>query len=337
MSCDTSGDLIRRKREEKGLTQAALAAALGVSDKAISKWETGKGYPDVSLLVPLAEALGMSVSELLAGKAVVNRNRAFAMPRSRFSVCPTCGNVVFSTGDAVISCCGNALPPLKAEEADAEHPIAIEPVEDEYFVTVDHPMTKEHYISFIAAIADNGVQIVKLYPEGNAEARFGRRRVRAIYAYCTQHGLFAVRPAKNTPKTEGIGMNKTDRFSTDDPAYSAEARFRFGDTAAYAESVEKQKNLSEDDKKAIADGLMDIFAGFGKIKMDDPADLPAQELVKSLQNYITAHYYTCTLPILRGLGEMYTADERFAASIDAAGGPGTAKFAAKAIEEFVKG
>ena len=72
----------------------------------------------------------------------------------------------------------------------------IEIVEDEYYVTLDHPMTKDHYISFIAALSDQGIQFVKMYPEGNAEARFKRNRVEKLYAYCNQHGLFQVKPGR---------------------------------------------------------------------------------------------------------------------------------------------
>ena len=90
----------------------------------------------------------------------------------------------------MVSCCGITLPPLEAEKADGEHPIRTEVVEDEYFVSVQHPMTKEHYISFLMAVSDQGNQFVKLYPEGNAEARFKIRGVKKLYAYCNRHGLF---------------------------------------------------------------------------------------------------------------------------------------------------
>ena len=190
MDSYVTGSGIRTLREQKGMTQAKLAEKLGVSDKAVSKWETGKGYPDITLLDGLAALLGVSVTELLAGVAITNRNRSFNMKRSKMYVCPVCGNVIFSSGEAVISCCGITLIPEEAEEADGEHAIRIERVEDEYYITADHEMTKEHYLSFFAAITDNGIQLVKLYPEGNAEARFKINRTYAVYAYCNRHGLF---------------------------------------------------------------------------------------------------------------------------------------------------
>lgn len=188
-----TGSVIRRLRESKNMTQEGLAQKLHVSSKAVSKWETGQGLPDVSLLEPLAQALDISVIELFSGENIRNQNRAGNMLRERFYVCPVCGNVIQASGEAVISCCGITLPPLEAEDPDEEHLLRIEEVEDEYFVTVEHPMTKAHYLSFFAALSDQGAQLVKLYPEGSAEARFKRNRVKWLLAYCNHHGLFRVK------------------------------------------------------------------------------------------------------------------------------------------------
>ena len=185
-----TGAVIRRLRERKKITQEELADMIHVSGKAVSKWETGQGFPDISLLEPLAKALDISVIELLSGEDITNTNRSFNMAKGRFYVCPVCGNVIAATEETVVSCCGITLPPLEAEPADEEHAIRKEIAEDEFYVSVDHPMTKDHYISFLAAVSDFGVQLVKLYPEGNAEARFKIDRVRKIYAYCNRHGLF---------------------------------------------------------------------------------------------------------------------------------------------------
>lgn len=185
-----TGAMIRKLREGRHLTQEALAAKIFVSSKAVSKWETGQGFPDISLLEPLAKALGVSVITLLSGAEVCNRNRSSNMTHMLFYVCPVCGNVIPSIGEAVVSCCGITLPPATPENADEQHRIHVEIVEDEYFVTVDHPMTKEHSISFLAAVSDHGFQFVKLYPEGNAQARFRMDRVQTFYAYCNRHALF---------------------------------------------------------------------------------------------------------------------------------------------------
>lgn len=185
-----TGAVIRRLREEKGLSQSELAEGLFVSPQAVSKWETGRGLPDISLLEPLGEALGVSVGELLCGREVRNRNRSGNMLRSLFYVCPICGNVIHGLGQTAVSCCGVRLPELAAEEAAGEHLLCLTPAEDECYLSLDHPMTKEHYISFLAAVGDDRVQLVKLYPEGEAAARFPWGRVRLLYAYCNRHGLF---------------------------------------------------------------------------------------------------------------------------------------------------
>ena len=190
MNTYVTGPAIREFREKKGLTQADLAEKIGVSSKTISKWETSKGLPDISLLQPLAQALGISVIELVNGEQIINQNVSGNMLRCKFYVCPICGNIIHSTGSAVVSCCGITLPALEAEEADEEHPLTIEKVEDEQFITVDHPMTKGHFISFLASVTSDRLQMVKLYPEGNAEARLQLRGRGYLYYYCNRHGLY---------------------------------------------------------------------------------------------------------------------------------------------------
>lgn len=196
-----TGAMIRRLREKKLMTQAVLAEKIGVSDKTVSKWETGKGYPDITLLEPLADALGVSLLELLSGNDVTNGNRAGNMRRSKFYVCPLCGNVILAAGEAVVSCCGLTLPPLDAEAPDEAHSLTAEIVEDEYYISAAHPMEKGHYLSFFAAVRDNSVELVKLYPEGDAAARFPIRGTQQILYYCNRHGLFRV-PVK---RGKGLG------------------------------------------------------------------------------------------------------------------------------------
>lgn len=201
-----TGVIIRKLREKKKMTQEELAEKLFVSSKAVSKWETGNGFPDISLLEPLAKALDISVIELLSGDAIQNRNKSANMEKIKIYVCPVCGNVIQATGEAVVSCCGIILPPQEPEEADEEHRIQIETVEDEYYVSVSHPMEKEHYISFLMAVSDYGTQFVKLYPESCAEARFKMSRVKKLYWYCNRHGLFA---CAVTRRAAGNPLNRT--------------------------------------------------------------------------------------------------------------------------------
>lgn len=191
-----TGSVIKELREKYHFTQAELAEKLNVSDKTVSKWETAKGYPDISLLEPIAEVFGISVTELLSGQAIHNVNVSANMMRSKFYVCPVCGNIMHCMGEAVVQCHGVQLMPCQPEEADERHRLSIERVEDEYFVHIAHDMTKEHYISFIAAVSSDRVQMIKLYPEGNAEARFNPRGVRKILFYCNQDGLFSANVLK---------------------------------------------------------------------------------------------------------------------------------------------
>lgn len=189
MNTYITGPAIKRFREEKKLTQAQLAEKIGVSDKAVSKWETGRGLPDISLLEPLAQALGVSLPELMNGEQIINKNTSCNVTRVKFYVCPICGNVLTSMGDAVISCCGVALPPLEPEEAAGEHEIQIERVEDEHYITMQHPMTKAHFISFLAFVTSDRIQFVKLYPEGSPAARLQLRGHGWLYAFCNRHGF----------------------------------------------------------------------------------------------------------------------------------------------------
>lgn len=185
-----TGPMIKNLREEKHLTQAELAEKLYVSEKAVSKWETGRGYPDISIIEDLANALGVSTIELMTGEQKRNVNRSANMKRVKFYVCPICGNVITAAGDAVISCCGVTLPALEAEIPDESHSAVITTVEDDYFFELPHEMSRTHYISFAASVTDDKVEIKKFYPEGNAECRFQKRYTECIYFYCNRHGLF---------------------------------------------------------------------------------------------------------------------------------------------------
>jgi len=193
MNTYVTSTTIRQLREKRKLSQAALADRIGVSSKTISKWETAKGLPDISLLQPLAQALNISVIELMNGEHIINRNTSANMLRCKFYVCPVCGNILHSTGNSLISCCGITLPPLEAEEPDDDHAIAITAVEDEHFLSAAHPMTKQHHISFAAFVSSDRVQLVKFYPEGNAETRLQLRGTGMLYWYCNRHGLFKMK------------------------------------------------------------------------------------------------------------------------------------------------
>lgn len=189
-----TGTVIQTLRERKGFTQKELAEQLSVSDKTISKWETGRGFPDISLLEPLAAALQISVAELLAGSYVVNQNRSGNLKKVGFYVCPVCGNVIYSMGEGMFSCCGITLPKLTVEDAvDDTHTLVVSQIEYDYHVTIPHPMQKSHFISFFAYVTCNRIQFVKCYPEQNPEVRFPICGHGRIYTYCNQHGLFEIK------------------------------------------------------------------------------------------------------------------------------------------------
>ena len=193
MNTYVTGTTIKQLREAKRLTQTELGEKIGVSSKTVSKWETAKGLPDISLLQPLSQALGVSVIELMNSEQITNRNRSSNLLRAKFYVCPVCGNVLWGFGNAMVSCCGVTLPALEAEEPDDAHTLTVEPVEDEHCLSLPHPMTKEHYISFAAYVTTDRIQLVKFYPEGDAQTRMQLRGHGFLYWYCNRHGLFCQR------------------------------------------------------------------------------------------------------------------------------------------------
>lgn len=140
-------------------------------------------------------------------------------------------------------------------------------------------------------------------------------------------------------KIQTTGVFSMD-FSTFDTTeldqYTAEAKARWGKTKAWQEYEQKAAGQTAEQKQSTGDRLMDIFARFGKIRHLSPESQEAQELVASLQDFITRHYYTCTKPILQGLGQLYIAGDSMTENIDKAGGEGTARFAHDAIEIFCR-
>lgn len=190
MNSYVTGTIIKEFRERENITQAQLADKLMVSSKTISKWENGRGLPDISLLDPLAKALNVSLIELMAGYTVKNNNYAANMKKGVWYVCPVCGNVIHAMGDSVVSCCGITLPKIEVEEPDDKHVIKVERIDDEYYVSMDHPMDKSHYICFFTYSSENKLQVVKLFPESEAACSFKIVGHGRIYAYCNHHGMF---------------------------------------------------------------------------------------------------------------------------------------------------
>lgn len=192
MDCNKVGLLISELRKEKNMTQKEIADAMSISDKTISKWERGLGCPDVSLLSELSHILGVNIEKILQGDLDPNHTDGGNMKRVKFYLCPTCGNVLTSTAKAELSCCGRKLEPLVEKAADEHHIITAADIEDESYITVDHPMTREHYLTFAAYVTCDRLQLIKLYPEQNAELRIPKIRSGKFYICCSKHGLYAL-------------------------------------------------------------------------------------------------------------------------------------------------
>lgn len=183
------GKLIRELRTEKNMTQRQLAKRLHITEQAVSKWERGLGGPDISLLSGLSEILGVNIEKILAGDLQPNDADRGNMKRVKFYVCPGCGGVLTSLGEAEISCCGRKLAKLKPVLADEGHRLRIEAGVGEYYITCSHDMTRPHYLSFIACVTPDKLLLTKLYPEQDAAVHIPRLHDCTLYYYCTQHGL----------------------------------------------------------------------------------------------------------------------------------------------------
>ncbi len=184
------GSLICRLRKEQQLTQRQLAEQLCVSDKAVSKWERGLGCPDVSLLPDLARLLGIELEGLLSGQLDSNEPLGGNMKNLNFYICPNCGNVVTAMAEAAVSCCGKKLPALTPQKAPEGERLQVERIEEDYFISTDHPMEKGHYISFVALLTGDSILLRKQYPEWDLQLRLPAFAHGKLLWYCTQHGLF---------------------------------------------------------------------------------------------------------------------------------------------------
>lgn len=182
--------IIKELRQRKNLSQGELADIIGVNANTVADWEEGKSLPDTTIIEQLSKALNISIIELINGEYVTNTNISANMLKLKFSICPVCGNIIHSMGEGIHCCCGITLPTIAPIPENERHTINCETIENEYYVSMTHGMTKEHHMSFIAYVTDNRCEIVKLYPEQKAEARFLNRGKGTLYAYCNLHGLF---------------------------------------------------------------------------------------------------------------------------------------------------
>ncbi len=187
MDCAKIGSLIAKLRADKKMTQKQLADMMNISDRTVSKWERGAGIPDVSLLADIADIFDINIETLLNGEITTNDFIGGNMKKTKYYVCKECGNVVISTGGASVSCCDKKMSEETAQKADT---LNVEEIENEWYITSDHPMEKNHYISFVAFATGSKLQLVKQYPEWDLQVRIAKREHGILFWYCTEHGLF---------------------------------------------------------------------------------------------------------------------------------------------------
>ena len=190
MSNEQTGDLIRRLRTEKKMTQKQLADCLHISDKTISKWERNAGMPDITIVPKLAEVLGIELTNLLDGAIKENDFVNGNMKNASYYVCPHCHNLVISTGKGEVSCCGRKLSAEKLQKAKDSEKLMVTIIEDDWYITSDHPMDKDNYISFVGLITSDHLQIIKQYPEWNLALRIPKRGHGILLWYSLLDGLF---------------------------------------------------------------------------------------------------------------------------------------------------
>lgn len=189
MDCVKTGKLIAKLRKEKKLTQKNIADALGIQNKTVSKWECGLGWPDLSLWPELSTILGVDMKQMMEGEITPNKPDSGNIDKVRFYVCPSCGNILFSTGSASIFCCGRKLERILPSDENIAPKITVEEIDTDYFVTFEHPMNKGHYLSFVSYVKSDRVFLNRLYPEQSPACRFPRITGGKLYVYCIKHGL----------------------------------------------------------------------------------------------------------------------------------------------------
>ena len=184
------GNLICRLRKENHMTQQQLAERMHISDKAVSKWERGNGCPDVSLLPELSRIFGVDLEKLLSGELNANDILGGNMKKMKFYICPDCGNVITAMADTTISCCGKKLQAIEPKKAEGEEKLSVEVIENDYYISSEHEMVRDHYISFVALLTSDTMMLRKQYPEWGLQVRIPVFAHGRLLWYCSKHGLF---------------------------------------------------------------------------------------------------------------------------------------------------
>lgn len=189
MNNEQIGSLIRQLRREKKMTQKELANLLNVTEQAVSKWERGVGLPDISLLPGLSGILEVNLNEMLSGDLSENEDQGGKMKAIHFYICPTCDNLIFGIKEAGISCCGRTIAETYSQEAEEKEKMKVEQVEYDWYISSDHPMAKDDYISFSALLINGRLEVYSHYPEWSYELRTPKIRNVKLFWYSRKGGL----------------------------------------------------------------------------------------------------------------------------------------------------
>ena len=189
MDQEKVGGIIKTLRKDRGMTQLELALCLNVTDRAVSKWERGLGCPDISLLTRLSEMFSVDIGSIIDGDMEENDKRSGNMKKTKFYVCPICGNIITASENTNVSCCGRKLEGLE-EKKNVDEEIKIERVDGtELYISSSHPMTKDDYISFFSYVTSDSLLLKKLYPEWGVDIRFPWLGHGKIMWYSEKEGL----------------------------------------------------------------------------------------------------------------------------------------------------
>ena len=189
MDQEKVGGIIKTLRKDKGMTQLELALCLNVTDRAVSKWERGLGCPDISLLTKLSEIFSVDIGSIIDGDMDENEKRSGNMKKTKFYVCPICGNIITASENTNVSCCGRKLEGLE-EKKNLDEEMKLERLDGtELYISSSHPMTKDDYISFFSYVTSDSLLLKKLYPEWGVDIRFPWLGHGKIMWYSKKEGL----------------------------------------------------------------------------------------------------------------------------------------------------
>ncbi len=193
MNAEKTGNLIRSLRIKKGLTQKELAQMICVTDKAVCKWEKGRGCPNITLISQLSKVLEVDIQSILQGYLDKNKKIGENMNHLKFYKCPTCGNLVTSIKSVELSCCGNKLSPVSAQtRREPEYQPVIQEFDGQYSIKFNHPMTKSDYISQVIVVRYDQIMTVNLYAESEAIITIPQVRGIRLFVITNKSELIAV-------------------------------------------------------------------------------------------------------------------------------------------------